>query len=339
MTDVLKALLLASEKAACIARSCTEANEALLVTEKSENEANTRFTRDFKTIADVLAQECAKAEIAKCLPALSKHLRGEERNEIGGVTITLQGSEEETAELLGSLIPQSTATQMAKAAHAQVNQTFTEALPNIPMLDYENLGVWIDPIDGTAEFIAGVQGKADANNGLSCVTVLIGAYLRSSGEPIIGVINQPFYNSGNGRMIWGVNYNGIKHWNGGGYKTKSDNKTVLISSAEKLDIIQKLKSSGWKVKSVPGAGNKLLKVAIGEAAAYVVSQGTTFRWDTCAPHAVLNARGGGLVSFSTHCAITYNDATNIDTKEYCNSEGIIACGEQSTLSKILSDLN
>ncbi|CAK1598751.1 unnamed protein product [Parnassius mnemosyne] len=339
MTDVLKALIIASEKAAGIARSCTEANEALLVTEKSEIEANARFARDFKTIADVLAQECAKAEVAKCLPAISKHLRGEEHNEIGGVTITLQETEEKTTELLGSLIPLSTATQMAKAAHAQVNHTFTEALPNIPMLDYEDLGVWIDPIDGTAEFIAGVRGEADANHGLSCVTVLIGAYLRSSGEPIIGVINQPFYDGGNGRMIWGVNYKGTHNWNGGGYKTKPDNKTVLVSGAEKSDIIQKLKSSGWEVKSVPGAGNKLLKVALGEAAAYVVSQGTTFRWDTCAPHAVLNARGGGLVSFTTHCAITYNDAVDLDTKEYCNSEGIIACGDQSTFSKILNDLN
>ena len=47
--------------------------------------------------------------------------------------------------------------------------------------------------DATAEFIAGVQGHADADHGLPCVTVLIGAYLRSTGEPILGVINQPFY--------------------------------------------------------------------------------------------------------------------------------------------------
>lgn len=47
--------------------------------------------------------------------------------------------------------------------------------------------------DATAEFIAGAQGKANAGRGLPCVTVLIGAYLRSTGEPIMGVINQPFY--------------------------------------------------------------------------------------------------------------------------------------------------
>lgn len=48
-------------------------------------------------------------------------------------------------------------------------------------------------IDATAEFIAGVRGEAKPGNGLPCVTVLIGAYLKTTGEPVIGVINQPFY--------------------------------------------------------------------------------------------------------------------------------------------------
>lgn len=55
--------------------------------------------------------------------------------------------------------------------------------------DYDLLRV----SDATAEFIAGVNGEAGADKGLSCVTVLIGAYLKSTGEPIFGVINQPFY--------------------------------------------------------------------------------------------------------------------------------------------------
>ena len=48
-------------------------------------------------------------------------------------------------------------------------------------------------LDGTAEFISGVKGDAKPGHGLSCVTVLIGAYLRSSGKPVIGIVNQPFY--------------------------------------------------------------------------------------------------------------------------------------------------
>jgi len=57
--------------------------------------------------------------------------------------------------------------------------------------------------DSTAEYIAGdgLDGSEGApadpesmvKSGLHCVTVLIGAYDRSSGIPLMGVINQPFY--------------------------------------------------------------------------------------------------------------------------------------------------
>lgn len=37
-----------------------------------------------------------------------------------------------------------------------------------------------------------------------------------------------------------------------------------MSGAENPEIINKFKSSGWLVKSVPGAGHKLMKVALGK---------------------------------------------------------------------------
>ncbi|CAH2071339.1 unnamed protein product, partial [Iphiclides podalirius] len=337
--NVLEVLIKASERAACIARSCADSSdETLLVTEKGENEANARFNKDFKTIADVLAQESAKAEIATCLPNLAKHIRGEERNEINGIKICLQDSSEKTAELISSLVPLSTAKCLAQAAHSEVNYELTNNLPNI-LLDPNDLGVWIDPIDATAEFIAGVKGEGDPKHGLVCVSVLVGAYLRSSGEPVVGVINQPFYNGNKGRVVWGVSYDGVSKWSHDNKEVGSGENVVLISGAEKPDIVEKLKNSGWEVTSVPGAGHKLLKVALGEAAAYVVSGSTTFRWDTCAPNAILNAKGGGLVAFSTHNSITYNDTEGLDAKEYCNSEGIIAYGSKSTMLKILNVLN
>lgn len=57
--------------------------------------------------------------------------------------------------------------------------------------------------DSTAEYIAGdgpdgldgapTDPESMVKSGLHCVTVLIGAYDRSSGIPLMGVINQPFY--------------------------------------------------------------------------------------------------------------------------------------------------
>lgn len=50
--------------------------------------------------------------------------------------------------------------------------------------------------DATEEYIKGVTITNYPNipaSGLSCVTVLIGAYDIESGKPIIGIINQPFH--------------------------------------------------------------------------------------------------------------------------------------------------
>lgn len=77
----------------------------------------------------------------------------------------------------------------------------------------------------------------------------------------------------------------------------------------------------------------------GEAAAYILSKGTTFRWDTCAPHAILRAKGGDIVTYTTHVPITYNDQMDVDTQQYANKEGIIAYTESEILDEIINILN
>ena len=62
---LLKALVVASEKAANIAR-LVRRNEhlfELLVEEKTGEAANARFVRDFKTLADVLVQEMVRNDL------------------------------------------------------------------------------------------------------------------------------------------------------------------------------------------------------------------------------------------------------------------------------------
>lgn len=147
MADILKALIEASERAACVARACCSdsTKEALFVAEKDEGEANARFDKDFKTIADVLAQESAKTEIAAHFPELADKVRGEECSEIGGVNIAVQESVERTTELLNYLVPPNAATRMAEATHRKIELELN--LPdNIPEINTSDLGVWIDPI-------------------------------------------------------------------------------------------------------------------------------------------------------------------------------------------------
>ncbi|THD28947.1 hypothetical protein D915_000216 [Fasciola hepatica] len=56
--------------------------------------------------------------------------------------------------------------------------------------------------------------------------------------------------------------------------------------------------------SSPGAGFKLLCVIMGEVDAYLVWKPNTFWWDTCAPHAILNAVNGGVVSLRSAIQLT-----------------------------------
>ncbi|XP_050664471.1 inositol polyphosphate 1-phosphatase isoform X1 [Leptidea sinapis] len=339
MANILDTLICASEKAASIARSCCESNcsESLLVVEKGDSEANVRFNKDYKTIADVLAQETAKSFIVSQFPSLLNDVRGEECSEIGGLTISIQDSVEKTTNLLSSLVPEGMARCMANAAHDEVHSPCDkEYYPDITTLDYSDLGIWIDPIDATAEFIAGVCGNAAPGFGLDCVTVLIGAYLKSTGQPVIGVVNQPFYDSGKGRIIWGVSYGDIQKCSVD-VVSYDDNKIILTSSFEHEDTLKKFRDEGWQIQSVPGAGNKMIKVALGEAAAYFVSKGT-FRWDTCAPHGIIRSLGGDVTSYKNYRTITYNDAKELPTQKYCNNDGVVAFTKQSVFDEIKSIL-
>lgn len=71
--NIMEALVNVSEKAANIARVCRQ-NEhlfSLLIREKSSEESNSRFVKDFKTLADVLIQETIRLEVANLVSAIT----------------------------------------------------------------------------------------------------------------------------------------------------------------------------------------------------------------------------------------------------------------------------
>lgn len=71
--DLIKKLLVVSEKAARLSRACRH-NEhlfSLLVEEKENDELKARFIRDFKTFADVLVQEMIRFDLEKEVKATS----------------------------------------------------------------------------------------------------------------------------------------------------------------------------------------------------------------------------------------------------------------------------
>lgn len=54
-----------------------------------------------------------------------------------------------------------------------------------------------DVLDSTADYINAIECIDESTglhkSGLRCVTILIGVYIKSTGIPILGIINQPFY--------------------------------------------------------------------------------------------------------------------------------------------------
>lgn len=162
-------------------------------------------------------------------------------------------------------------------------------------------------LDATAEYIAGDSVFTDfpgiTSTGLDCVTVLIGVYERNTGVPVIGVIAQPFgaklkehvYSSS---MFWGVCLPTLQTHNCYFDACDVDRKIGIFSSSEDSKILDKLRGLKYELAFSAGAGHKALKVITNEADAYILSKGSTFRWDTCAPQAILRSLDGDILDYA-----------------------------------------
>lgn len=174
-----------------------------------------------------------------------------------------------------------------------------------------DLVVWVDPLDGTGEFVQGFVEN---------VTVLIGIAFREAA--IGGIIHQPFFKCSTtnklGRTIWG-----LKELGTSGYVKKSppENKLIVTTTrSHSNEIVQStieaLKAD--EVMKVGGCGFKVLQLLEGKAHCYVFASAGCKKWDTCSPEAILEADGGILTDmFGKH----YNYGPNI---EFLNKTGVLA---------------
>jgi len=137
------------------------------------------------------------------------------------------------------------------------------------------------------------------------VTVLIGAFDISSGEPVVGTVNQPFWrkNAGGwaGRQLWGVCAQGksvssLPSPTGPG-SCLLQGRRVVMSSSDSERVKWVLREAGCEVVCAAGCGYKLLCVIDGHADAYLHSKSATFKWDTCSPQGILRSLGGDIVSW------------------------------------------
>ncbi|NXE17293.1 INPP phosphatase, partial [Lophotis ruficrista] len=355
MAGLLQAVVGASEKAAHVARLCRDEEPLfqLLVAEKTGPDRNARFQRDFKTLADVLIQEVIKHDLGTQFPELRGHIHGEESNEFRNaqgetVAVRVCATPGDTAALLLSVLePERAAAELlAAAAHGDVALGDAELAGVALGIPPRDLAIWIDPIDSTNEYIGGREDVAPVDGivpaGLRSALVLIGAYDRHTGCPVLGVINEPFFRrdpltrryrhresagaggtapsrppeargepGGQGRHAQGPHprrWQGRYHWGVAFGDTRLSSLSpppprptprVVLSRVEGPAVREALGPlCGSGLRFAAGAGYKMLCVILGLADAYVLSEGSTFAWDACAPHAILRALGGGVVALA-----------------------------------------
>lgn len=179
----------------------------------------------------------------------------------------------------------------------------------------EDLTVWVDPLDGTAEYTQGL---------LDHVTVLIGLAIGS--QAVAGVIHQPYWNYKTegaklGRTFYGLVGGGVRGLTP--VKPPQGQKIVTTTRSHGTGLIQQtleiLKPD--QILKVGGAGHKVMLLMEGEAHAYVFPSPGCKKWDTCAPEAILHAMGGKLTDMKGE---TYQYHPEVGHR---NMDGVLATAE------------
>jgi len=351
MEKFVRALYIACLKANSIAVACRQKPELLnLLTQ--EKEKNAKFDQDFKTLADVLIQEVVRYELSKFSLQLGKQIYGEESdtftNSVGQtVKLELNDNEQNSRKLLAAVLDgnEDVASSLASEAHKIVDVP-TEVLQQIESLekqevDYSQIGIWIDPIDGTSHYIKGTE-QLDENGyplkGLQVAKVLIGAYDLKTGCPVAGIVGSPF--SCNLQLMFGCCFNNktsvlpqsyIKNLT----KTKSERPKIVIGSSESPELLSTLQKN-FQVFSAGGAGHKIMMLVDGVADIYINSTPSVYYWDTCGPHAILKAIGGDILTFTHFKEIIYNDA---EVSGSVHEHGIVAFIDPKHLDLLKSTLS
>ena len=248
-------------------------NASSVVIYKEKGEA-----RSAMTVADTAAQKIIVSSLLKSFPSLC--IIGEEDESVerngarGSVDLNLHlNLDFATADFQDSMVPDE--------------------------LDLDDIVVYVDPLDGTREF---VEGRLDN------VQCLVGACYKNA--PIMGAIGLPFNNAqGEVEIVYGLVGRGIGKFRVDStntvmekmdlpeFKSFAEGDTVFLSSGDSsasllMDSVRVVESVLPNVqRQIMGAcGNKMIKVMTGESTIAVMHDKTSL-WDTCAPTAILNAAG------------------------------------------------
>ena len=242
-------------------------------------------TRSYLTKADTQAQHVIVEGLRHSFPSLT--IIGEEDDDA-----CASSAASATADLLS--------TSISGVGGVQTEEAFgvADVPPELRDVKVEDLVVFIDPVDGTREFVEGRLGS---------VVTLIGIALR--GRAIAGVVGVPFHDGkigvvgdGSGQLsgarglvlhaVVGAGVYGLTCAQGGeaneGWCTRPEGHPGLVMATSKKikePIVQKANAMLGGVGIVAGGcGNKILRLVTGQADVCLFNLGTSL-WDTCATEA------------------------------------------------------
>lgn len=182
----------------------------------------------------------------------------------------------------------------------RVDTEFDHAPSELRSAPVADVCVFVDPVDGTKEF---VEGRLEA------VQTLIGVSVR--GRSVAGAVGIPFMPPWKGsnapvHVMYGVADVGAQNipLPSGQRPSVADGAGVVLvaspSGKEPALRIAKDRLLPAAVITPGGVGNKILSVLRGDADCALMHLSTSL-WDTCAPEALLRAQGGSMTTLlGTH---------------------------------------
>lgn len=210
-------------------------------------------------------------------------------------------------------------------------------IPDNIHLNIDDIVIWIDPLDATKEYSEGLT---------EYVTTMV--CIARNGEPIIGVIHQPFQS----RTFWaskfGIDKKLLKYKfqrNEMKESIKEETKSgqnplrIIISRSHKGDIRNWLLNNSnlavGNIEIIEAAGSGYKTLQLVEAKADIYLHKTYIKkWDICAPNVILKyGTDDGTLTNLNGESIDYGFQTDV-----INPNGVFAIAH-SKLKNVINDLN
>jgi len=195
---------------------------------------------------------------------------------------------------------------------ALFNSDAFSTIPEDIHLNIDDLVIWIDPLDATKEYSEGLT---------QYVTTMV--CVARKGEPLIGVIHQPFMSKTFWASKFGIDRQLLSLRSH--FMSPSGALRLVISRSHKGDVESLVKNdiSNVSIIEAAGSGYKVLELMKGHADIYL-HKTYIKKWDICAPNAILKYASEGTLTTLGGEAINYD----FDT-DFVNRGGVFATAKAS----------